>query len=182
LEPWVKRPSLSTQFVVGPAGEADKELLTTVNDLYQEAKLARAYFQAFNPVSGTTFAEKPKTPMMREHRLYQADWLLRFYGFELNELPFDTGGNLPLTSDPKILWAQQHLHQPVEINQATRRELLRVPGIGPKTAESIITARREIRISNLQQLKQIGVWTKRAAPYILLNGRQPGHQMRLAGI
>jgi predicted DNA-binding helix-hairpin-helix protein len=182
LEPWVKRPSLTTQFVVGPAGEADRELLTTVNELYREAKLARAYYQAFSPISGTTFEEKPKTPVLREHRLYQADWLLRFYEFELNELPFDRAGNLPLSNDPKILWAQQHLHQPVEINRATRRELLRVPGIGPKTAASIITARKEGRINDLQQLKQIGVWTNRAAPYILLNGRQPEYQMKLAGI
>jgi predicted DNA-binding helix-hairpin-helix protein len=182
LEPWVKKPSLTTQFVVGPAGEADRELLTTANNLYQQANLARAYYSAFNPVPDTKFEDRPKTPVLREHRLYQADWLLRFYGFDLSELPFDVKGNLPLESDPKILWAQQHLHHPIEINRANRAELLRIPGIGPKTAEAIINTRRQTRINDLQQLKQIGAWTTRAAPYILLNGRQPGHQLRLAGL
>ncbi|MBN1218526.1 MAG: helix-hairpin-helix domain-containing protein [Anaerolineae bacterium] len=182
LEPWVKRPSLSTQFVVGPAGEADRELLTTVSTLYQEAKLVRAYYSAFNPAKGTTFEDRPKTPEIRQHRLYQADWLLRFYGFNLNELPFDASGNLPPGNDPKLVWAQQHLHQPVEINRASRAELLRVPGIGPKSADAIIAARREGRLNEAQQLNQLGVWTVRAAPYILLNGRQPGHQLRLPGV
>jgi len=182
LEPWVKRPSLTTQFVVGPAGEADRELLTTSSKLYREAGLARAYYSAFSPAKGTTFEHMPETPPLREHRLYQADWLLRFYGFELNDLPFDRGGNLPLNDDPKLIWAQQHLHQPVEINRASRSELLRVPGIGPKTAEAIINARRQGRLTDLRQLKQIGVWTSRAAPYVILNGRPPGYQLRLAGI
>jgi predicted DNA-binding helix-hairpin-helix protein len=182
LEPWVKKPSLTTQFVVGPAGEADRELLTTANDLYRQANLARAYYSAFNPVPDTEFEHMPKTPVLREHRLYQADWLLRFYGFDLKELPFDPKGNLPLSGDPKMVWAQQHLHRPVEVNQASRAELLRVPGIGPKSAAAIIIARRQARISNLQQLKQMGVWINRATPYILLNGRQPGYQLPLAGV
>jgi predicted DNA-binding helix-hairpin-helix protein len=182
FEPWVKRPSLTTQFVVGPAGEADRELLTTANDLYQQANLARAYYSAFKPVPNTQFENVPKTPPLREHRLYQADWLLRFYDFALSELPFDRNGNLPLTHDPKLIWAQQHLHCPLEINRASRAELLRIPGIGPKTSEAIITARRQGRLSNLQQLKRLGVWTTRAAPYILLNGRQPAYQLRLAGL
>jgi predicted DNA-binding helix-hairpin-helix protein len=182
LEPWVKRPSLTTQFVVGPAGEADRELLTTADRLYQQANLARAYYSAFSPAPGTTFENKPKTPPLREHRLYQADWLLRFYGFALHELPFDAKGNLSLDSDPKLIWARQHLQQPVEINRASRAELLRIPGIGPKTAEAIINGRRQGRIDNLQQLKQMGVWTSRAAPYILLNGRQLGYQLRLTGM
>jgi predicted DNA-binding helix-hairpin-helix protein len=108
--------------------------------------------------------------------------LLRFYGFDLNDLPFDPGGNLPLNSDPKLIWAQQHLRQPVEINRASRSELLRVPGIGPKTADEIVNIRRQGRITDLHQLKQMGVWTSRAAPYVILNGRQPGYQLRLAGI
>jgi predicted DNA-binding helix-hairpin-helix protein len=179
LEPWVKRPSLTTQFVVGPAGEADRELLTTASTLYQQVNLARAYYSAFSPAPGTMFENKPQTPPLREHRLYQADWLLRFYGFELDELPFDASGNLPLPTDPKLVWAQQHLQRPVEINRASRAELLRVPGIGPKTAEAIIAARRQGCINDLQQLKQMGVLTSRAAPYILLNGRQPGYQLPL---
>jgi predicted DNA-binding helix-hairpin-helix protein len=182
FEPWVKLPSLTTQFVVGPAGESDRELLTTVHQLYRQANLGRAYYSAFNPAKGTTFEDKPATDPTRQHRLYQADWLLRFYGFETNELPFDGQGNLPLATDPKLLWAQAHLsQQPVELNRASRSELLRVPGIGPKGAEAIIAARRQRRLGDLQQLKRLGVQTDRAAPYILLDGRQPGYQMRFSG-
>ena len=178
LGPWVKLPSLTTQFVVGPAGEADKELLTTAHTLYRQASLGRAYYSAFSPVPDTPFEHLPKTPAVREHRLYQADWLLRFYGFQVEELPFEPDGNLPLTEDPKLRWAKQHLvHCPVEVNQAGRAELLRIPGVGPKTAEAIITARRVGRISNVQQLKQLGAISHRASPYILLNGRRPEYQL-----
>jgi predicted DNA-binding helix-hairpin-helix protein len=179
FDPWIKAPSLTTQFVVGPAGEADRELLTTVNSLYRQANLARAYYSAFNPIADTPFANLPKTPVRREHRLYQADWLLRFYGFELNEIPVDSTGNLPQENDPKLVWAQSHLSQPIEVNRATRAELLRVPGIGPKSAEAIIAARREGRLTDVDQLKHLGVWTNRATPYILLNGRRPAYQLPL---
>ncbi len=183
LEPWVKPPSLTTQFVVGPAGEADRELLATADQLYRQANLARAYYSAFNPSPGTTFEDMPKTDPLRQHRLYQADWLLRFYGFNLAEIPFDGNGNLPLTSDPKLTWAQTHLSQrPVEVNRASRSELLRIPGIGPKTAEVIMAARRSGRIANLQQLQQLGAQAARAAPFILFNGRQPCYQLRFPGL
>jgi predicted DNA-binding helix-hairpin-helix protein len=183
LEPWVKRPSLTTQFVVGPAGEADLELLTTAAMLYREVNLARAYYSPFSPVQGTILESAPKTPPLREHRLYQADWLLRFYGFQVDELPFDEQGHLPLTSDPKLVWAQTHLsHRPIEINQASRAELLRIPGIGPQTAEAILVARRQGHLSDLRQLKQLGVQTGRAAPFILLAGRRPSYQLSLSGL
>lgn len=182
LEPWVKPPSITTQFVVGPAGESDRELLTTVTMLYKEANLARAYYSPFNPIRGTVLENAPKTPLMREHRLYQADWLLRFYGFEIRELPFDEQGHLPLSSDPKLMWAKIHLGQrPTEINRASRAELLRIPGIGPKTAEMVVAARRLGNLNDLHQLKQLGVQTGRAAPFILLNGRQAEYQLPLAG-
>jgi predicted DNA-binding helix-hairpin-helix protein len=183
LGPWVKPPSITTQFVVGPAGETDRELLATAHMLYKEANLARAYYSPFNPIRNTVLENAPKTPLMREHRLYQADWLLRFYGFELSELPFDERGHLPMSSDPKLVWAQTHLSQrPVEINRATRPELLRIPGIGPKTAEAIIAARRLSCLSDPNQLKQLGAQIGRAAPYILLNGRQANYQLPLAGL
>jgi predicted DNA-binding helix-hairpin-helix protein len=151
--------------------------------LYQEAGLARAYYSPFNPIRGTVLENAPKTPLMREHRLYQADWLLRFYGFEPHELPFDEQGHLPLPNDPKLVWAKTHLSgRPIEINRANRAELLRIPGIGPTTAEAIIAARRLGRLSDLQQLKQLGVQTGRAAPYVLLNGRRPDYQLPLAGL
>jgi predicted DNA-binding helix-hairpin-helix protein len=182
LEPWVKPPSLTTQFVVGPAGESDRELLTTAHQLYRQANLARAYYSAFNPSPGTTFENRPKTEPVREHRLYQADWLLRFYGFSLAEIPFNAAGNLPHDNDPKLVWAKTHLsHCPVELNQAGRNELLRVPGIGPKTAEAIISARRAGRIHDLRQLKKLGGQAGRAAPFVLLDGQRPSYQLPLAG-
>ncbi len=180
FEPWVKIPSLTTQFVVGPAGESDRELLTTASSLYQQAGLSRAYYSAFNPIPGTPFEGKEKTNPQREFRLYQADWLLRFYGFSLQELPFNGQGNLPLVSDPKLLWANLHLsHAPVELNHASRAQLLRVPGIGPKTADVLLAARRTERLTSIHQLHRLGVQTKRAAPYILLAGRQPERQLSL---
>jgi len=180
FDPWVKIPSITTQFVVGPAGETDQELLTTVGQLYRTAQLARAYYSAFNPIRDTPFAAQPKTNPLRQRRLYQADWLLRFYGFSLHELSFDATGNLPLPTDPKLVWAQANLsHSPVEINRASRAELLRVPGIGPKTAQAILAARQQTRLTDLQQLKKIGAQAHRAAPFILLNGRQPELQLSL---
>jgi predicted DNA-binding helix-hairpin-helix protein len=150
--------------------------------LYREANLARAYYSPFNPIRGTVLADAPKTPLLREHRLYQADWLLRFYGFGVHELPFDQQGDLPLTDDPKLTWARTHLsHRPIEINRASRAELLRIPGIGPKTAAAIIAARRLGSLSNLQQLRQLGVQMGRAAPFVLLNGRGANYQLQLAG-
>ncbi|MEM7034643.1 MAG: radical SAM protein [Chloroflexota bacterium] len=180
LGKWFKAPSLVTQFVVGPSGETDQELLNTTQTLYQQANLSRAYYSAFRPISGTTFEQMEATKPIREHRLYQADWLLRFYGFELQDLPFDQQGNLPQADDPKLLWAKANLRdQPIEINTAPRNQLLRIPGIGPKSADAIIAARRLGRLQTVQQLNQIGVQHKRAAPFVLLNGRRPDFQLAL---
>ncbi len=182
FEPWVKRPSLTTQFVVGPSGETDRELLSTVFTLYRQANLSRAYYSAFNPIKGTPFAEKEKTNPLRQHRLYQADWLLRFYGFQMEELPFDAAGKLPLSTDPKMVWAKKHLrHHPLEINRAARVELLRIPGIGPKLAEAILSARKQGRISTLNQLQQLGISAQKAAPFILLHGHRPDFQLQFPG-
>jgi predicted DNA-binding helix-hairpin-helix protein len=183
LGSWVKPPSVTTQFVVGPAGEADRELLVTADQLYRQANLARAYYSAFNPVPGTPFADKAKTDSLRQHRLYQADWLLRFYGFQVHEIPFDGQGNLPLVEDPKLAWAKRHLSdRPLEINRASRAELLRIPGVGPASAEAILKARQTHLIDSLKHLQRLGVQTGRAAPYILLNGRQPSYQLPLTGL
>jgi predicted DNA-binding helix-hairpin-helix protein len=175
-----RRPSSTTQFVVGAAGESDVELLTTTEYLHRRVGLARAYFSRFTPVSGTPLENHPPTPPAREHRLYQSSFLLRDYGFQVEELPFDTGGNLPLDSDPKLAWARSHLaHLPVEVNTADRRELLRVPGIGPKGVEQVLQARRRGRLHNLDDLRKLGVIAERAAPFILLDGRRPSHQLSL---
>ncbi len=176
--PLAKRPSMTTQFVVGPAGESDRELLTTVNRLYQEVGLSRAYYSRFNPVPDTPLADAAPEPAVREHRLYQADWLLRFYGFALDDLPFDQDGRLPAEVDPKLAWAHRHLAgQPVELNRASRRELLRVPGIGPRSAEAILRARRQGRLRDLADLRVLGAVASRTAPFVLLDGCRPPRQL-----
>jgi predicted DNA-binding helix-hairpin-helix protein len=162
----------TTQFVVGAADESDQELLTTTDGLYRQVGLRRAYFSAFQPVRGTPLEDHPPTPVLREHRLYQADFLFRQYGFQPEELIFDRQGHLPLSTDPKLLWAQHHPEWfPLEVNSASREQLLRVPGIGPRAAGRLLTMRREGRLRSLEVLKAAGAVMTRAAPYVLLDGR-----------
>jgi predicted DNA-binding helix-hairpin-helix protein len=173
-------PSSTTQFVVGAVGESDLELLVTSAFLYKNAGLSRTYYMAFRPVPGTPLEEIPPADPWRQHRLYQASFLLRDYGFDLEELPFSQQGNLSLTTDPKHTWALENLSQsPVEVNRADRELLLRVPGIGPKGARSILQARRANRFRDLNDLKEIGVNPNRPAPFVLLDGKRPAHQLRL---
>jgi predicted DNA-binding helix-hairpin-helix protein len=171
-------PSSTTQFVVGAVGESDLELLSTSEFLYRQARLSRTYFMAFRPVPGTPFESQPPENLWRQHRLYQASFLLRDYGFDLEELTFDLQGDLPLTADPKKEWARINLSQaPVEVNRADREMLLRVPGIGPKGASSILQARRVSRFRELTDLRAVGVNPSRPAPFVLLNGKRPVHQL-----
>ena len=173
-------PSLTTQFVVGAAGESDRELLQTVARLHREIGLARAYFSSFHPVPDTPLEGLPPAPPQRAHRLYQAEWLLRVYGFRLEELPFDEQGNLPLDEDPKLAWARRALRErPVEVLRASYEELIRVPGIGPKAARAILRARREGRLSQPEHLSALGVSLRRAAPFLLLRGRRLPHPLQL---
>lgn len=173
-------PSTVTQFVVGAVGESDLELLTTAERLYKQLRLRRTYFSAFRPITDTPLEDHAPTNPLREHRLYQASFLLRDYEFDMEEMPFSPDGNLPLDVDPKLGWAQKNLREePVEVNHAEREELLRVPGIGPKGAAAILTARRRGRLRELRDLRQIGVVTSRLAPFVLLDGRRPPQQLRL---
>lgn len=173
-------PSSVTQFVAGGAGESDLELLTTTQYLYLQLHLKRAYYSAFNPVPDTPLENQPAVPAQREHRLYQSSFLLRDYGFDLEEMPFDPGGNLPMDTDPKLAWAKANLSEhPIEINRAERRELLRIPGVGPKLADAILAARRQARLSDLSSLRKLGVIVNRAAPFILLDGKRPVYQYTL---
>lgn len=175
--PW---PSSTTQFVVGASGETDVELLMTTEFLHREAGLARTYFMAFTPVPGTPLEHHPPTPLAREQRLYQASFLLRDYGFGAEELPFDQVGNLPLENDPKLAWARRSLlSAPVEVNTARRRDLLRVPGIGPRGADKITRARRGGKLRSLGDLGRLGIITSRSAPFILLDGHRPPRQLSL---
>lgn len=173
-------PSTVTQFVAGGADESDLELLTTTRWLNQNVSLKRAYFSAFHPIPDTPLENKAAVDPLREHRLYQASFLLRDYGFDLEELPFTGEGNLPLPADPKLAWARLNLSEkPLEINRATRRELLRIPGIGPKGVEAIISARRLSKLSELSALKKLGILAERAAPFLLLDGKQATYQLTM---
>jgi predicted DNA-binding helix-hairpin-helix protein len=155
-------------------------LLTTTNWLHRNVHLGRAYFSAFSPIHDTPLENKAPTDPLREHRLYQASFLLRDYGFDLEELPFACDGNLPLPTDPKLAWAQVNLAEhPLEINQAERGELLRIPGIGLKGADAILRARRQGKLRDLSVLKKLGVIAERAAPYVLLDGQRAPLQMAL---
>jgi predicted DNA-binding helix-hairpin-helix protein len=175
-----KYPSTVTQFVAGGADESDLELLTTTNWLMKNVRLKRAYFSAFHPIHDTPLENKAAVDPLREHRLYQASFLLRDYGFDLEEMPFAQDGNLPLPTDPKLAWAQMNLaERPLEINRAEKSQLLRVPGIGLKGAEAILSARRTGKLKDLTSLRKLGIIVARAAPFLLLNGRRPETQMAM---
>ena len=170
-------PSSVTQFVVSAVGESDLELLSTTEYLYTQLKLKRAYYSNFDPIPDTPLENVPPGNPIRMNRLYEASFLLRDYGFGLEDMPFNRDGHLPLDVDPKFAWAQSNLTgHPIEINRAEKQELLRVPGIGLKTAQAILAARLKEKISRADQLPAYGVNLKRAAPYILVNGRQPAYQ------
>ena len=146
-----------TQFVAGGAGESDLELLTTTDYLYRQLGLRRAYFSPFSPIQDTPLENQLPTPVIREHRLYQASFLLRDYGFDLEELPFEMDGGLPVQIDPKLAWAQKNLSEsPIEVNQAERITLMRIPGIGPKGAEAILKARRQVKITRCNFIEKNG--------------------------
>ncbi len=165
----------TTQFVVGVAGESDREILNASEGLRRSVGLRRSYFSAFRPITDTPLAGEPPAPPMRQHRLYQADWLLRYYDFDLGEIAFDQAGHLPLALDPKLAFALRHLHDyPLEVNRATRAELLRVPGIGLRSVERILAARQSAKLTSLDELRALGAVSRRAAPFLLVGGRQEG--------
>ena len=175
------RASSVTQFVVGAAGDTDLELISLSEKLYQQAGLRRVYYSSFFPVPDTPFENLPPASAKRQHRLYQASFLLRDYNWETEDIGFGADQNLRLDVDPKQAWADLYLRAaPVELNQADRQTLLRVPGIGPKSADRILRARRLGRLTDLKTLRALGVASpQKAAPYVLLDGRQPAHQLAL---
>lgn len=165
----------STQMIVGASPESDFQILHLTEALYRKYSLKRVFFSAYMPVVESSLLPSldTKPPLLREHRLYQADWLLRFYGFEAKELLDDAHPNFNPFLDPKCNWAVNHLeHFPVEVNCAPYEVLLRVPGIGVRSAKRIVAARRTGTL-DLAALKKIGVVLKRAQYFILCNGKQP---------
>lgn len=163
----------STQMVIGALPESDYQIMSVAEHLYDKFALKRVYYSAFVNVNGDK--DLPSltggAPLLREHRLYQADWLLRFYHFKVEELLTEDRPNFNTALDPKADWAVRHLEYfPVEINRADYQMLLRVPGIGVKSARRIQAARRFGNL-NFEDLKKIGVVLKRALYFITCNGR-----------
>jgi predicted DNA-binding helix-hairpin-helix protein len=164
----------TTQFIVGPAGESDSEIVKYMWGLYDRLRLHRIYFSAYQ--KGLGDASLPAegagggaaTDMfVREHRLYQVDFLMRKYGFTDRDILFDGRGNLSLETDPKEVWAANHPEFfPVQVNRASRRELLRVPGLGPVTVNGILQLRRTQRIGRLEDLGAVGARLRKAQPYL----------------
>lgn len=164
---------MTMQFVVGATPDTDRSILGTVARLRQGGGVHHAHFSAFRPISDTPMEQVPATPALREHRLYQAEYLLRTYGFGPDEVVYGPEGNLPLTLDPKTAWALSHPERfPVEITSATQEELLRVPGIGPLAAGRIVEQRIATRFRGLADLQRLGVATNRAAGFLTLGGRR----------
>ncbi len=162
----------TTQFVVGPAGESDSELLDLSQTLYRTRGLRRAYYARFEPVTDTPLQHEAETPTIRQHRIYQADHLLRFYGFGAEELLFDDRGRLDAAQDPKTAWARAHPDRfPVEVNRAEPAQLLRVPGLGPVTVRRILHARRQGTIDDEHKLEALGVSSKACAGFVTLAGK-----------
>jgi len=161
----------TTQLVVGAAGESDEEIFKRVLYEYKEIGVRRAYYSAFSPQRGTFFENKKAQPLWREHRLYQMDWLYRIYHFQPGEMrhAFNESGFLA-NADPKMAIAREFMDKPLDPNTATFPQLLRVPGIGPRSAERIVAYRKRQPIAAKAELAAMGVRIKRAAPFLKING------------
>jgi predicted DNA-binding helix-hairpin-helix protein len=163
----------STQMIVGADDADDRAILTTSASLYGSYRLKRVYYSAFSPIPDASRKLPPQAPpLMREHRLYQADWLLRFYGFAVDEI-VGRDGHLPLDMDPKLAFALRHRERfPVDVNRAGRRDLLRVPGLGKTAVERIIAARRHCLI-RASDLKRLNVPIRRVLPFLVTADHRP---------
>lgn len=168
----------STQMIIGASPESDYQILTLSSALYQKLSLKRVFFSAYLPVNqDKRLPQTDGIALNREHRLYQADWLLRFYKFDVNELIDKEHPFLDTDVDPKANWALNHLEFfPVEVQKATLEELLRVPGIGPKGARLILQARKKHRLAE-NELKKLGIALKRARFFITCNGKYLGNDV-----
>ena len=164
----------STQMIVGADGADDATILRTSARLYGSYGLKRVYYSAFSPIPDASRAlPLIKPPLVREHRLYQADWLYRFYGFGVDEITGATGGMLDLDMDPKLAWALANRDAfPMDVNRAARERLLRVPGLGTKTVEAILSSRRFRRL-RLEDLARLGVSLRKVRAFIEAEGWTP---------
>jgi predicted DNA-binding helix-hairpin-helix protein len=164
---------MTMQFVVGATPDDDRSIVGKVTSLYAGGGIHHAHFSAFRPIRDTPLESARATPALREQRLYQADYLLRQYGFAPSEIVYDHGGNLPLTTDPKCAWALAHPAEfPVDVMTADYETLVRIPGIGPLSARRIVGERHRTIVRGLADLRRLGVITKRAAGFVSLRGRR----------
>ncbi len=169
-----QRVKQTTQFIVGAAGEPDAEIVKYMYGLYERLKMHRVYFSAYQKGLGDESIageqagqEKPTDILMREHRLYQVDFLLRKYGFKESDIVFEKNENLSLTIDPKETWALRHPEVfPMNINRASRFALLRVPGLGPVTVKRILEQRKSGRIRHIEDVGKVGLRLKKAKQYL----------------
>ena len=169
----------STQMIVGADGASDATILATSATLYASYGLRRIYYSAFSPIpSASSALPAAAPPLLREHRLYQADWLFRYYGFGADEIvPADAGGMLDLALDPKLGWAlRNRACFPLDVNAAPREMLLRVPGLGTRTVDRVIAARRHRRLQ-LDDLARLSGSIRKARPFVVTADHHPGHEL-----
>jgi putative DNA modification/repair radical SAM protein len=169
----------STQMIVGADAADDRAILETSSNLYGNFQLRRVYYSAFSPIPDASSKLPPLAPpLLREHRLYQADWLLRFYGFAVEEIaPPGVGGMLELDVDPKLAWALRHPEQfPVDVNRAPRETLLRVPGFGTRSVDRILMSRRHgaLRLADLERLR---VSLRKVLPFVSVLDHHPRRRL-----
>jgi predicted DNA-binding helix-hairpin-helix protein len=167
-----ERIKSTTQFIVGAAGETDKKIVRYMTGLYQRLKLNRVYFSAYQSAPGaeslSAEAENPADRLLREHRLYQTDFLMRKYGFTDTDILFDGRDRLSLEKDPKQLWAEAHPEFfPININQADKFTLLRVPGLGPRTVRTILDCRKTGRVNRLEDIMRRGKPMEKAKSHVV---------------
>jgi predicted DNA-binding helix-hairpin-helix protein len=169
-----ERVKQTTQFVVGAADESDTEIVKYMYGLYDRLKMSRVYFSAYQKglgdrsIAGEQMTEsEPNDVLMREHRLYQVDFLLRKYGFKESDIVFEENGHLSLGTDPKEMWAQSHPEMfPINVNRASKFSLLRVPGLGPVTVKRILEQRKSGRIKRMEEIGKVGVRLEKAKKYL----------------
>lgn len=164
----------STQMIIGASGENDFQIMQTSNYFYKNFNLKRVYYSGYVPISYDSRLPQigSQVPMLRENRLYQTDWLMRFYGFDVNEILNPLHQNLDLDIDPKLGWALRNLHEfPIDVNKASKHMLARIPGVGMQSVHKIIQA-RQYRLLNWEHLKKIGIAYNRAKYFIVCNSNQ----------